>query len=155
MHIVANDSEFDIDGNTTLLQALRQHGIAADFSCRNGNCGLCEASLNAGRVWLNDKAQFVDAPSTLLLCRAFACVDLKLTVSVKSRAVSRYCRVLGIEQIVGGYQLTLRLPAGRIPDLLPGDAVCLEGSVGARLIVPVAVSAEGTQRTLTLSLIHI
>jgi ferredoxin len=152
MHIVANDSEFDIDENTSLLQALRQHGIAASFSCRNGNCGLCEAHLNAGRVWLDDKQQLIDAPTTLLLCRAFARCDLNLKIDITSRAVSRYCRVLRVEQIAQGYEVELQLPAGRVPVLSPDDFVRLEGDVGARLLKPLVALSENLQRKLILQL---
>jgi len=152
MHIVANNSEFDIDENTSLLQALRQHGIAANFSCRNGNCGLCEAYLNSGRVWLDDSEQFIDAPTNVLLCRAFARCDLTLKIDIAPRAVSRYCRVLSIEKIAGRYQLRLQLPAGRIPEMQPGDAVRLENCASARLLTSITLAMEGSQRILTLQL---
>lgn len=152
MHIVANNSEFDIDENTALLPALQQHGVCAQLSCRNGSCGLCEATLNAGGVWLDDKCQSVTAPASILLCRAFARSDIALSVDIAPRAVSRYCRVLRFEKIEDGYEIELRLPAGRIPALLPTDAVRLVGSVGARLLSPVFVPTPGRPRTLTLAL---
>jgi len=152
MHIVANNSEFDIDDSTTLLQALRRQGVAANFSCRNGNCGLCEASLNAGRVWLDDKQQFVDAPATLLLCRAFARSDLALSVNITPRTVSRFCRVLSVEKSADGYRVELQLPVGRIPELLPDDAVRLEGSMGTRLIKPSLAPSQTAHRVLVLNL---
>lgn len=152
MHIVVNDREFDIDDTTALLPALQQRGIAASFSCRNGNCGLCEASLNAGRVWLDDKRQFVDAPATVLLCRAFARSDLVLGINIMPRTVSRYCRVLSVERIADGYQVELQLPAGRTPSLLPDATVSLEGGSSARPLTPLAIAGASPQRSLRLRL---
>jgi ferredoxin len=154
MHIVANDSEFDIDGDIALLSALAQQGICAQFSCRNGNCGLCEASLNAGRVWLDDKGLFVEAPATILLCRAYACSDLALGIKIAPRAVSRYCRVVRFEKNEHGYEVELQLPAGRVPELLPDDAVRLEADANARLIRPHSVSTGHSQRLLVLRLLE-
>jgi ferredoxin len=152
MHIVANDREFDIDENTSLLQALQQQGVAANFSCRNGNCGLCEAHLNDGRVWLDDRKQLIDAPTTLLLCRAFARCDLNLKIDIASRAVSRYCRVLRVEKIADGYRVEIQSPAGKIPVLLADDFVQLEGNTTARLLRPLVTPSENSQRKLILDL---
>lgn len=152
MHIVTNHSEFDIDDDIALLSALARAGICARFSCRNGNCGLCEATLNAGRVWLDDRRQFVEAPAVILLCRAYARSDIALNVNIKPRAVSRYCRVVRFEKNEHGYEVALRLPAGRFPALSPGDTVQLEGDTNARLISPHSASAEHSQRTLVLRL---
>jgi len=122
MHIVANDREFDIDENTSLLQALQQQGVAANFSCRNGNC------------------------------RAFARCDLNLKIDIASRAVSRYCRVLRVEKIADGYRVEIQSPAGKIPVLLADDFVQLEGNTTARLLRPLVTPSENSQRKLILDL---
>jgi ferredoxin len=139
MHIVANNSEFDTDENSALLSALQQQGICARFSCRNGNCGLCEAILNTGRVWLDDRRQHIDAPAAILLCRAFARSDLRLSVNAAPRAVSRYCRVLRCEKTVHGHEVELRLPTGRMPPLSSTDVVCVDGCRECRPVMPVHV----------------
>jgi CDP-4-dehydro-6-deoxyglucose reductase len=148
MQVVANDIAFDIDETTSLLQALHARGIAARFSCRNGNCGQCEARLNSGRVWLDDTRTLVDAPATLLLCRAFARGDVVVEVDVPVRAVARFCRVIALEAAADAHVLRLLLPAGRVPAVLDGDGVQLDGTGVARIIAV----AHCAQRVLELHL---
>lgn len=151
MRISANDTEFDVDADSDLLAALAAHGICARFSCRNGNCGVCEASLNSGTVWLDDKRAMVSAPARILLCRAFARADLVLTVTPRLPPVSRYCRVQRVDRCADGYEVELRLPAGRVPPMRADDAIGLDGCVSARVLQP-RVLPSNTQRSLLLQL---
>jgi len=41
---------FESDGNETLLEAALRAGLALDYGCSNGNCGLCKAKVTRGET---------------------------------------------------------------------------------------------------------
>jgi len=152
MRVRANDTGFDIDADTDLLTALSQRGVCARFSCRNGNCGLCEAELSSGSVWLDDSRRLVDAPAKILLCRAHARSGLTLVVAQQQPLLSRYCRVLSVEKQQGGHRVVLQLPAGRLPTLQYGHQLRLEENVSARDVSIVRLPSLSAPRELEILL---
>ena len=63
-------------------QNLLEHCLAADLpvtrSCRNGNCGRCDSSLQKGHVQLSD-GSIIHAPAIIPLCIAHARSDLHIS----------------------------------------------------------------------------
>ena len=51
-HVVIHPSrhEFFVDGADTLLDAALRSGLALNYGCSNGNCGLCKARVVSGQV---------------------------------------------------------------------------------------------------------
>ena len=51
-HVVLRPSrhEFFVDGADTLLDAALRSGLALNYGCSNGNCGLCKARVVSGQV---------------------------------------------------------------------------------------------------------
>jgi CDP-4-dehydro-6-deoxyglucose reductase len=51
-HVVVRPSrhEFFVDGADTLLDAALRSGLALNYGCSNGNCGLCKARVVSGQV---------------------------------------------------------------------------------------------------------
>lgn len=51
-HVVLRPSrhEFFVDGTDTILDAALRSGIALNYGCSNGNCGLCKARVVSGQV---------------------------------------------------------------------------------------------------------
>jgi len=51
-HVVVRPSrhEFFVDGADTILDAALRSGLALNYGCSNGNCGLCKARIVSGRV---------------------------------------------------------------------------------------------------------
>jgi CDP-4-dehydro-6-deoxyglucose reductase len=51
-HVVIHPSrhEFFVDGADTLLDAALRSGLAINYGCSNGNCGLCKARVLSGQV---------------------------------------------------------------------------------------------------------
>lgn len=43
--------EFEIDGEDSVLEAALRAGVALNYGCSNGNCGLCKARLLKGDVF--------------------------------------------------------------------------------------------------------
>ncbi|WP_100550731.1 class I ribonucleotide reductase maintenance protein YfaE [Caedibacter taeniospiralis] len=49
--IYLNDQIIQVeDTDLTILEALENEGIAANFQCRNGVCGTCRCQLISGKV---------------------------------------------------------------------------------------------------------
>jgi CDP-4-dehydro-6-deoxyglucose reductase len=42
--------DFFVEGNDTLLEAALKAGLALNYGCSNGNCGLCKARVISGQV---------------------------------------------------------------------------------------------------------
>jgi CDP-4-dehydro-6-deoxyglucose reductase len=51
-HVVIHPSrhEFFVDGADTILDAALRSGLAVNYGCSNGNCGLCKARVISGQV---------------------------------------------------------------------------------------------------------
>jgi len=51
-HVVLHPSrhEFFVDGADTVLDAALRSGLAMNYGCSNGNCGLCKARVVSGQV---------------------------------------------------------------------------------------------------------
>jgi len=51
-HVVVRPSrhEFFVDGADTILDAALRSGLAFNYGCSNGNCGLCKARVVSGQV---------------------------------------------------------------------------------------------------------
>ncbi|MHB8667661.1 MAG: 2Fe-2S iron-sulfur cluster-binding protein [Burkholderiales bacterium] len=51
-HVVIRPSrhEFFVDGADTILEAALRSGLALNYGCSNGNCGLCKARVVSGQV---------------------------------------------------------------------------------------------------------
>jgi len=51
-HVVVRPSrhEFFVDGADTILDAALRSGLALNYGCSNGNCGLCKARIVSGEV---------------------------------------------------------------------------------------------------------
>ncbi|MCL4725432.1 MAG: 2Fe-2S iron-sulfur cluster binding domain-containing protein, partial [Rhodocyclaceae bacterium] len=42
--------EFQVEGADTVLEAALKAGLAINYGCSNGNCGLCKARVVSGQV---------------------------------------------------------------------------------------------------------
>lgn len=50
VHILPSQHEFFVEGSDSLLEAALRAGLALDYRCSNGKCGLCKARLVSGQV---------------------------------------------------------------------------------------------------------
>jgi len=48
--VVPSHREFFVEGSDNLLDAALRSGLALNYGCSNGNCGLCKARLVSGQV---------------------------------------------------------------------------------------------------------
>lgn len=57
IRLLPSENEFFVEGNDSILEAGLREGLAIDYGCSNGNCGLCKAKVLSGeamRVKHND-----------------------------------------------------------------------------------------------------
>ncbi len=50
VRILPSGHEFFIHGTESILEAGLSAGLALDYGCSNGNCGLCKCKLVSGQV---------------------------------------------------------------------------------------------------------
>jgi len=75
--------EFFVEGSETLLDAALSAGLALNYGCSNGNCGLCKARLVSGQAKKVHHHDFVlseadKAAGMLLMCCHTAVTDVVL-----------------------------------------------------------------------------
>ena len=81
LHTGDGDRVRPVDGETNLLEAMRDAGLPVRKSCRNGVCGLCKCRLVAGDItyhWRKPHGLWDKhiAAGLILPCIAFAESDL-------------------------------------------------------------------------------
>ncbi len=50
IRILPSEHEFFLEGSDTILEAALRAGLALNYGCSNGNCGLCKARVVSGQV---------------------------------------------------------------------------------------------------------
>jgi len=48
--VTPSHREFYVEGSDTLLDAALRAGLALNYGCSNGNCGLCKARVVSGQA---------------------------------------------------------------------------------------------------------
>lgn len=84
------DRQFDLIGADTLLEAGLRAGLAMNYGCSSGNCGLCKARVLSGEVQKVRAHDYVlsDAEKQqgyILLCSCTAITDVELEAGVATR----------------------------------------------------------------------
>ena len=81
--ILPSERQFVIEGKETLLEGALRTGLALNYGCSNGNCGLCKAKLIAGDIERVRHHDYVlsaveKQAGEFLLCANTACSDLQI-----------------------------------------------------------------------------
>lgn len=89
-HLYPADRQFEVVGADTLLEAALRAGLAINYGCSSGNCGLCKARVLSGEVRKVRTHDFVlsDAEKQqgyILLCSSTAVTDVELEAGVATR----------------------------------------------------------------------
>ena len=50
IRVFPSEHEFFLEGNDSILEAALRAGLALNYGCSNGNCGLCKAKILSGQV---------------------------------------------------------------------------------------------------------
>lgn len=128
-----NGRSFEADAAQTLLDTARGAGVALEYSCRTGRCGICKAGVVAGqtRVLREEEALTPDerqAGVILTCCRAAAgdvvldVEDLGRLAGVETRTLP--CRIDTLERVAEDIvRVSLRTPPSGRLQFLPGQYV--------------------------------
>ena len=129
-------NSFFADASETLLTAAQRANWLVRYGCRNGNCNACVATLLVGAV-MQKNALLQTSINTaetheILLCLCHAQSDLRIhlasnpTPGNPDNTQRVYARVDALEISAQGFIAILELPAGRRPQVLPGQFAVLE-----------------------------
>ena len=115
VRIEPSNTEFFVEGSDSILEAALRAGLALNYGCSNGNCGLCKARVVSGDVKKIRHFDFVlgeaeKAQGYTLLCSHTAVSDL----------------VIDAELARGVHDIPLQQIAARVKTVQPlGDKVRL------------------------------
>ena len=126
--------KFSVQPDETILDSILRQGFAVPYSCRNGTCAACKASLISGKVVYDeyDKSALSDtevAAGSVLLCRAHPTEDLEILASEISMLSSMHiqklpCRVQALNPLAHDVmEVKLVLPRETTFDYLPGQYI--------------------------------
>ncbi|MBL8448136.1 MAG: CDP-6-deoxy-delta-3,4-glucoseen reductase [Zoogloeaceae bacterium] len=138
----------------SVLESAIQAGLLVPYGCRDGACGACKATLNAGHVMLDQFSPTALTPDDIaagmtLLCRAHPTGDLVLTVRNVQRAgdipIKKLpCRVQRLQRLAPDVmRLEVKLPASEQFRFLAGQYVDFLLSGGRRRSFSIANRPEG------------
>lgn len=79
--VLPSGHHFIVDGRETLLESALRAGLAMNYGCSNGNCGLCKARLVSGEIERVRHHDYVipvaeKQAGMFLLCANTACSDV-------------------------------------------------------------------------------
>ncbi len=149
VRLLPSQHEFFVEGNDTLLDAALRAGLALDYGCSSGNCGLCKGKVLSGQVKKTRPHDYVltdaeKAAGEILLCCHTAVTDLVVEASEASgvRDIPRQTivtRVKLVEPLAADMRLLhLQTPRTNRLRFLAGQHVTLRLGDGAEAELPVA-----------------
>jgi CDP-4-dehydro-6-deoxyglucose reductase len=88
--VLPSRDQFEVNAADTLLEAALRAGLALNYGCSNGNCGLCKARVVAGTAEKTRHQDYVlsDAEKNqgyILLCSHTAVGDMQIEAQVANR----------------------------------------------------------------------
>ncbi len=147
--IQPSNHEFCLEGNDTILDAGVRAGLALNYGCANGNCGLCKARIVSGKVKKTRHHDYVLSEAEknrdyVLMCACTAATDVVLEALEASGendipAQKITTKIKRIEQTTDNI-LTLHIQTPRIQRLrfLAGQSVTLSLDKSTRTDFPIA-----------------
>ncbi len=149
VRLLPSQHEFFVEGNDTILDAALRAGLALDYGCSSGNCGLCKGKVLSGQVKKTRPHDYVltDAEKSagwVLMCCHTAVTDLVVEASEASgaRDIPRQTittRVKLIEPLAADMRLLhLQTPRTNRLRFLAGQHVTLRTADGAEAELPIA-----------------
>ena len=108
--LLPSGHEFFVEGSDSLLEAALRSGLALDYGCSSGNCGLCKAKVVSGQVKKTRPHDYVltDADKNagcFLMCSNTAVTDL----------------VVEAHEAGGAQDIPLQRVAARVKRVVPLD----------------------------------
>ncbi len=147
--VMPSHREFFVEGSDTLLDAALRAGLALNYGCSNGNCGLCKARVVSGQVKKVRSHDYVLSETdknagVVLMCSNTAVNDLVIEAEEAGSV-----REIPLQQIAARVKATQRLsddilllhlqtPRTRRLRFLAGQYVTLQCGEFAPIDYPVA-----------------
>ena len=131
--MLANGKAFPVADNKSILEEAKSCGIALEYSCRTGRCGVCQAHVSEGEtiVIQSEEALTQDelAGGLILTCCRAALTDLALNINDLGRLAdiemkTLPCRINSINLVAPDVvEVMLRLPPNSIFKYLAGQYI--------------------------------
>lgn len=149
VRVLPSNHEFFLEGNDSILEAALRSGLALNYGCSNGNCGLCKARIVSGEVKKIRPHDYSlsaaeKAQGHALLCANTAITDLVIE-AIEARGVHDIplqeidTRVKKLEQLNDDIViLSLQTPRSKRLRFLAGQHVVLGLSDGVGATYPIA-----------------
>ena len=107
--VIPSQREFFVEGSDTLLDAALRAGLALNYGCSNGNCGLCKARIVTGQAKKVCSHDYVLSEAdknagVVLMCANTAVNDLVIEAQEAGSA-----REIPLQQIAARVKATERL----------------------------------------------
>lgn len=147
--VLPSGHEFLLEGTDTILEAALRAGLAVNYGCSNGNCGLCKARIVSGEVKKIGHHDYVlsaaeKAQGYELLCANTAVTDLVIEAleaggaqDIPAQHIET--RVKKTERLSDDVMLVhLQTPRTKRLRFLAGQYVSLEASDGLTENFPIA-----------------
>ncbi len=161
----STDRTFEVLSTETILDSALRNGIVLPYSCRNGTCSACKASLVSGQVRLDEydtSALSANqlAAGEILLCRAHPVEDVVIRadeISDLDNIVIQTlpCRVAKLEKLTHDVmKVDLMLPPNTVFNYVAGQYIDILPRSGIRRGFSIA-SAPNQQSTIELHVRHV
>jgi CDP-4-dehydro-6-deoxyglucose reductase len=150
-HVLVKPSgrEFFVEGSDTLLDAALRAGLALNYGCSNGNCGLCKAKVVSGQVKKVRNHDYVLNESDKLAGAVLMCCHTAVTDCVIEADEAGSAREIPLQQIdarvksidrLGADMMRLHLQTPRTRRLrfLAGQYVTLQANDAPPVDYPIA-----------------
>ncbi len=147
--VLPSEREYFVEGSDTLLDAALRAGLALDYGCSNGNCGLCKAHIVSGQVKKLRNHDYVLTEAekhagVMLMCSNTAVTDLVVeaheaggALDIPLQKIS--ARVKKTEPLTADIMLLhLQTPRTRRLRFLAGQYVTLQAGDSPPVDYPVA-----------------
>jgi CDP-4-dehydro-6-deoxyglucose reductase, E3 len=149
IRVLPSNHEFFLEGNDSILEAALRAGLALNYGCSSGNCGLCKAKVVSGQLKKIRATDYVlsvaeKAQRYELLCANTAVTDLVIEAleahgvqDIPLQQIS--ARVKKLEMLSGDIALLhLQTPRTKRLRFLAGQHVRLQAAHGPATTYPIA-----------------
>jgi CDP-4-dehydro-6-deoxyglucose reductase len=97
--LIPSEHEFFIEGSATILEAALQAGIALNYGCSSGNCGLCKAKVVAGEVQRIRHHDYVIGEAEKLMGYKLMCAHTAITDLIIEADEAHHVTDIPLQQI--------------------------------------------------------
>lgn len=139
---LANGNVFNAEAKQTILEAAVQQGIALEYSCRTGRCGVCKTKVLYGETETIKPEESLDEQEKsvgfILTCCRAASTDIQLDIEDLGelggiQVKTLPCRIDKLQLLSSDViEVTLRTPPSGRLEYLPGQYVDMIGKDGLR-----------------------